>query len=561
MKVITESIKWGAVTVIAICTLYSCSSFEEETLQVPATQIIKAHQDAENGTRAIYDGTHIQWSQGDAISIFPSGSSSNLRFVKVEGENNSFIGDGLVNLASSFSLYPYNTGATMASVSITTSILTTQTATAGSFAPDANVAVGYSADGKDIFFKNAVSYIKVNYKTTVANPDIKKITFKSLDSSVKITGPVTLTPTVSGGSISDITTAVGEQGVDYAELTGTIEPDTDYYIAIAPVTLAGGYEIIFTDGNGNEFSKKYTADNNKAQLLRNNISSVGKKNLDKYEIDVEAYWRVKSADGFTGNNDKYLLVKNTTASSTGYRVFDESKTDVFISSGSPLMDKFAIEGFSGMSKIGKALALVSYSNKLTSWQNGGSAPLMMSHYVLYCFRGAYSDNGLTTSSLASELIFNPEDTYSFSVNTSTDNTSGKTTSFKLCYKHNNVAKSIDVNLTNCYLETDLNNSFKLCGRITQQSIDDLVTVFFLGKGTDFTNSISSSDIHKGADRALNEDTKIGFCAVEQTTVDGTKMNNCFMIKNSKLCNTPEPESIWIYKKSIKPMSFSDYMSL
>lgn len=558
MKVITESFKWVAVTAIAICAVYSCSDFEEETLQVPITQSIKAHQDAENGTRAIYDGTYIQWSEGDAISIFPSGSSSNLRFVKEEGESNSFIGDGSVNLVSSFALYPYNTGATMAGRSITTSILTTQTATAWSFAPDANVAVGYSADGKDIYFKNAVSYIKVSYKTTVQNTNIQKITFKSLDSSVKITGPVTLTPTVSDGNISDITTEVGDQGFDYAELSGTLLPDTDYYIAIAPVELVGGYKIIFTDGNGNEFSREYTADNNKAQLSRNTISSVGKKNLDNYEINVEAYWRVKSADEFTGNNDKYLLVKNTTASSTGYRIFDESKTDVFMESGTPLVDKFAIAGYKSMGDFAKGLALISYKSKLTSWQNGGSAPIMMSHYVLYCFRQAYSDNGIDFGQLAQDLLFNPEDLYSFTV--SSDETLGKTTSFKLCYKYSG-SKSMNVDLTNCYLEAGADNSFKLCGRITQQTVDELVDVFFLGKGPAFTGAITSSDIHKGADRAINEDTKIGFCGQEVTTVDGTKMSNCFMIKNSKLCNTPEPESIWIYKKCIKPMSFSDYMSL
>lgn len=553
-----KSIKWVVATVIAIGTLYSCSNFEEETLQVPAKQTIKAHQDAENGTRAIYDGTNIQWSQGDAISIFPSGSSSNLRFVKEEGESNSFIGDGSANLVSSFALYPYNAGATMASGSITTSILTTQTATAGSFAPDANVAVGYSADGKDVYFKNAVSYIKVSYKTTVTNPDIKRITFKSLDSSVKITGPVTLTPSVSGGSITDITTSVGDQGVDYAELSGTILPDTDYYIAIAPVELVGGYKIIFTDGNGNEFSREYTADNNKAQLSRNTISSVGTKNLDNYEIDVEAYWRVKSADEFTGNNDKYLLVKNTTASSTGYRVFDESKTDVFMGSGTPLVDKFAIAGYSSMGTLSKLIALSNYKSKLTSWQGGGSCPEMMSHYVLYCFRQAFSDNGIDFGQLAQDLLFNPEDLYSFTV--SSDETLGKTTSFKLCYKYSG-SKSMNVDLTNCYLEAGADNSFKLCGRITQQTVDELVDVFFLGKGSNFTSAITSSDIHKGADRAINEDTKVGFCGQEVTTVDGTKMSNCFMIKNSKLCNTPEPESIWIYKKCIKPMSFVDYMSL
>ena len=545
----------ASVSLLAMLNSCSTNSLDDNITPQKSITTIKAHQEGD-GTKATYDGRDIQWDDNDALSVFPEGSSVSVKFDKKSGDDDSFTYDGDIDINNIYALFPYNSSATIANGQISTIIKTTQTATPWSFAPDANVAVGFSEEGNEVMFKNAVSYIKISYKTTVSEIDIKKLTFKSLDENVLLSGNVVLTPTLSNGVVSDVSTDVVSEGKNYVELTGDLLPDTDYYLVVAPTTLSGGFKIIFTDALGNEFSKEYTADKNKAQLQRNYISPTGVKNLDNYTIDVEAYWRVLSADEFTGDNDKYLLVKNTSSSSTGYRIFDESKTDVFISSGSPLMDKFAIAGYSSMNSIAKLFALANLKNKLSSWQSGGSAPVMMSHYVLYCFRQAYSDNGLEFSS--TDYIFNTEDKYAFTVNS--NSSQNNEVSFKLWYTYSGNHLSKDVILTNCYLEADADHSFKLCGRIAQESIDGLIDVFFLGKGSDFNRVLSPSDLHPGADRAVDEDTKIGYCATEVTTVDGTKMNNCFMIKNSKLCNTPEPESIWIYKKGIKQIPLIEYVN-
>ena len=133
--------------------------------------------------------------------------------------------------------------------------------------------------------------------------------------------------------------------------------------------------------------------------------------------------------------------------------------------------------------------------------------------------------------------------------------------FKLWYKDNKLGKlSKDVVLTNCILEDQSDSSFLLSGSITDDSINQLIDVMYVNKGDDWNEKVDRSNFD-GAYTATNEKTLIGYCETEQTTADGTKLNNCFMIKNHKLCNTPEPESIWIYKKCTKPMSFSEYMSL
>ena len=499
-----------------------------------------------NETKATYNGSTIVWDANDALSVFTSGSSTSVKFDKDAGNNHYFTAAGSVNLNNIYALYPYNSSATFANGKITTTIQTTQTATPGSFAPDANVAVAYSSDGKSVYFKNAVSYIKVRYRTTLTNVGIKSITLTALDGTV-LSGTFVLTPTISNGVITDVSAVPpAHTGRTYVELVGTILPDTDYYLVVPPVTLTKGYRIAFTDSEGRRFSKDYTGAKNKATLQRNTVSYTGVKTVDNYERNTEAYWRVTSVSDFTGNGDQYLLVKNTSASSTGYRVFDENKTDVFISTGQPLLDKFADGTITGL------------SSKLSSWKTGGSAPLFMSHYVLYCFRNAYSDNGLQFGPGASEVIQNPSDLYAFTVNGS----DSKEVTFKLCYKYSGASQSKDVTLTNCYIEAAGGNAFMFFGKITQSSIDGLVNVFFLSKGDQFKAAVSPSDIHSGADRAANSLSQIGFTSSSVTTMDGkTTMSNCFMIKNYYLCNYPDPEAVWLYKKATKKVTFVDYYEL
>ena len=543
--------KFLAAFAAVLPLLVACSKDRPAGHDAQQTQVtvLEALQEA-GATKATYDGSGIRWDSDDALSVFPAGSSASVKFSKKSGDNNYFTAEGSYDLQGLYALYPYSSSASLSDGTIYTTIKTIQTATPGSFDPDANISVAYSPGGNHLQFKNAVSYIKVSYKTTAGAAAIKKITFTTLDGA-KLSGYFSFKPVISDGAVTDVTVATARPGaaggVSYVTLSGDILPDTEYYLVVAPVNLSRGYRIEFVDSDGNKFMKDYTAAKNKAQLHRNTISATGVKNLDNYTINVQAYWRVTSADDFTGDEDKYLLVKNTSASATGYRVFDESGTDVFISTGQPLGDKFAGGTISGLPA------------KLSSWKTGGSAPLFMSHYVLYCFRDAYADDGLQLGASAAEAILNPDDAYAFTV--SSDNTLGNIVTFQLCYNYSG-NKATPVTLTNCYLEDKGSNTFKLWGKITQESIDGLVDVFFLSKGSQFTAAISTADIHSGADRAVNAFTQIGFCSTEVTTIDeNTTINNCFMIKNYYLCNYPDPESVLIYKKARRQITYSEYYRL
>ncbi len=183
----------AAVAVLCGCTKEKPSS---NSSSEPEVTMLQAYQES-NDTKATYDGSNINWDADDALSVFPAGEYNSVRFDKESGDNNYFAASGNVDLNGIYALYPYYSSATISDGAIRTVIKSNQTATPGTFAPDANVAVAYSVDGKTVHFKNAVSYVKVSYKTTLSNASIKRITFTTLDNS-KISGRFILTPTVSG---------------------------------------------------------------------------------------------------------------------------------------------------------------------------------------------------------------------------------------------------------------------------------------------------------------------------------------------------------------------------
>ena len=174
----------AVVAMLCGCTKETQSSSSSDG---PEVTILQAYQEG-SYTKATYNGSTISWDADDALSVFPAGSSSSVKFEKESGDNNYFATSGSVDLNGIYALYPYNSEATFTSNGkIRTTIKTTQTATPGSFAPDANVAVAYSADGNVLHFKNAVSYVKISYRTTKSNASIKKITFQAR-SGAKISG-------------------------------------------------------------------------------------------------------------------------------------------------------------------------------------------------------------------------------------------------------------------------------------------------------------------------------------------------------------------------------------
>lgn len=529
-------------------------SFQDEPVveePVPAEFTIEASVDV-NDTRAFLDETgDIFWNEGDALAVFQGSKAEPYLFVtEEEGLSCSFTYQGELKAEDGdfLALYPYNAEARQSSASVITTVLPSeQAAAAGTFGKDANLAVAYAPFHQPMSFKNAAAYAKVSFKTTDQNAAVTKITIRSVDESILLSGTVTLTPTILDDAVTDVATVVTD-GVPYASVVApagtTLTPDTDYYIVVAPAALTSGYSIEFTTSDGLTFSKDYTGSTyNAATFKRNNIAPVGKKNLDKYETPLEGYWRLTSQEEF--GEGSYLF--GYPMGNGNIRIFDESKTDCFISGGTDLVNKFS------------NVPIYSLLSVWNRWTAGGESPTIMRHYVMWAFRNAYVDTDSGTSVtgftyVGDDLILNPNDKFRLPVDA--DNT----LSMKLGYKSGGQQYK-NVQLSGCTLNLDENGGGKVVGRITEQSIENLIDIFYISKGSSFTMFASKADALTAAKKACDKDTTVGFCTVEQTTNAGDKMNNMYMIQNYHICSSPAPAAIWLYKKGVKAVSYLKYKEI
>lgn len=289
---------------------------------------IYAYTEGQNPTRSTLDNSGyatgadatISWDEGDELLVVQGGNR--FKFVADEsGERAKFTLQGSDTPTSDpvVALFPYNSAATVSGTTISTVIPTTQTAVAGSFAHDANVAVTYSTNPGTLQFKNAVAYVRVGFNTSLEGVSIAKLTLKGL-SSESLSGSVQISMTVADGTASEVATTVTE-GTDYVELvpaSGTLSAGTDYYLAVAPGSLTEGYQIILTDANGVEFSRTFAAAN--AQLQRNVIAGIGRKKLENFTAEV--YLRVLRADYSADSSADYVIAYKD---GEEYRVFNPEK--------------------------------------------------------------------------------------------------------------------------------------------------------------------------------------------------------------------------------------------
>lgn len=543
--------------ILMLAAFTACSVSSLDDANAPARSFFKAYSDGEEQTKALLnDSQKIEWNEGDAIALLRNGEKHRLS-TQESGLKVTFSSSENLNGGTWTALFPYSESASMAGGVITTTFPEEQVAVAGSFARDANLAVAYTTDD-ELHFRNIGAYIKLSFKTSVAGSRITKITFENLDQDAPLSGKARIEFTTSEGQIQDVTTTITD-GLPYVSVVAPkgeyLQPDTDYYIVAAPAVL-GGYKITLTDEDGITFSKSYTGRSYRgATLSRNTIARVGRKNLDTYIHPFECYARLVAKADFTEGS--YIIAKKMASC---FRVYDSAKTTPYISSGGYLLDKFYDPGYSDSNAVGKASIINSLKNDIKRWTIFG-APDFISDYVHYSLHQAYTDSGTSgcgISYISDDFILGDVDKYALTM--AADRSIVLPLNFK--NKDTKLPDVANVTLTNCTVNLDTDGTAWVSGVMTDDSINELVRVIFIGKGPDFKENVSESDIHDPASFATTVITTMGFCSTEQVTAGGDTMNDMFMMSNEFLCSAPAtPERINIYKKTNRDFTYAEYSAL
>lgn len=195
------------------------------------------------------DSKVINWSTGDAITVYDGGGNS-VRFGLTEGAGGtraSFSGKITQTAESYLALSPYQGGTFSDDGKIEfVTMKAKQTAVAGSFDPEAALMVSKTAPGgTSMSFRNVVGYVKVTPQF-----DCEMISLISEDSSDLLAGTVSIDYNDGEPAVT-----VSDDGVNSVSISGDIVAGKTYYIAVLPGTLKSGFRLVFFAKDGKDAIK------------------------------------------------------------------------------------------------------------------------------------------------------------------------------------------------------------------------------------------------------------------------------------------------------------------
>ena len=314
MKTTTFTLSALAVLAgLAACNKENFNSSSSDPIEGNTVKVtLSANQDS-NVTRAAIGNTGsdnkttILWSENDALSVFDA-ANKNIEFSITSGigtASGTFEGEVSKTSDRYVALYPYQSAASINTDRNTISGVTlksTQTATAGSFDPEAALMTAVETTEGTLSFKNAVGYVKVT--PTFA---CTKITLISNNSADALAGTVKISLASDGTPTASIAS-----GASYSvSVEGSIAANTACYIAVLPCTLSSGFQLVLTDSDGTAYGKLTT----KALTVKKNaivdLGSVSTDNKISNSYSKAVYGQFMLASGLLVDGD----VINKTATS------------------------------------------------------------------------------------------------------------------------------------------------------------------------------------------------------------------------------------------------------
>ena len=292
----------------AIVSFASCSSEDNNTIEndnAAKVMIFTATQESnETSTKATLNGTSIYWESGDQLTLLYGSDKTVLLLTDgVGSKSGKFSGE--TKLSDSYiAVYPNQANASLSGNDvINVTLPAIQEARDNSFNKSAALMMAKS-NSTSLEFKNAVGYVKV-----IPMFACSQIVLQAADENEYLAGKCTLsydtnTKIPSVTFTSDQTNSI--------KLTGDINANTAYYIAVPATTLSAGWSISFTATDGNVFTRTATKP---IKIERNTIINLGtfEKSGDYFELELTRNGNVDPENQvdmgvFTIGDNKYRVI-------------------------------------------------------------------------------------------------------------------------------------------------------------------------------------------------------------------------------------------------------------
>lgn len=227
------------VFVAAFAALAFAGCQKEASFDAPQTNeiVLTAVSDNFPDSKTVLDGVKVLWNGGDRIAVYNGNGVAEFSTAAADKSATADFttsSEGFAAANSYLAVYPYSDGLVFEDGKVTVTVPESQTATAGSFDPKANVAVASGA-ADALQFKNVCSYLK--FTVPAAMTDLTEVVL-SANGSEKLAGSVKAVCADASFEVVD--------GVSSVVLEGVFEAGKSYYIAVLPGTLASGFTLTMT---------------------------------------------------------------------------------------------------------------------------------------------------------------------------------------------------------------------------------------------------------------------------------------------------------------------------
>lgn len=270
---------------LVMLTVMSCAEKMLPPTDRPSADLVPMEfiTDVDVEVKTTFDSRKVHWEDTDEITVFsvgegePSGEKFRVKSTSADRTSAIFEGLGDPDAAEFYAVYPHNSENRFdkTSGSLTIVLPAVQEAVAGGFASESNVSVAYSSENTEgvLQFRNLTTLLCIRFDDADDAENTSSITVKAKKNEAEYWG-------LSGQAEVKVDTETGmpavvEGSTGYVTLSapaGGFIKDALYYIPVYPIGECVGFELGFTDLNGDTFTK---TNNTKGSLDRNWIFSFG----------------------------------------------------------------------------------------------------------------------------------------------------------------------------------------------------------------------------------------------------------------------------------------------
>lgn len=260
---------------------------------------------------------YVLWDDSDAITVLGAEGTFHSKAIAIKEGGRVATFTMPSGTKGTFALYPKDEQALFNEDKVTTTLPVVQTATEGSFAQGANLALAKVTNlSSPLYYCNAGAVLSL----TVSMDGINKIVLEPLEEGKRLAGKCTLAFDAKG-LVSTTPVGTGTQGVSLLKSEGTFTKDQTYSLVVLPGTY-NGLKVTMTNAQGQGVTYK-------------NSTAITLKSNDNYFIadlkDPEQASGIDIDFSYAGYNHGKSAPAE--ASTLGYTVYDVTQYGAIANDG------------------------------------------------------------------------------------------------------------------------------------------------------------------------------------------------------------------------------------